>query len=61
MSYPEVADTVDEWVEQNSLGPPLEYADQAFHQRNIVDAVDIPGGSVGPTLKRLEEYPCRAP
>jgi len=34
----------------------LEHADQAFRQREIVDAVDVPAGSVGPTLKRLEEY-----
>lgn len=32
----------------------LENADQAFRQREIVDAVDVPKGSVGPTLKRLE-------
>jgi DNA-binding transcriptional MocR family regulator len=34
----------------------LEQADQAFRQREIVDAVDVPEGSVGPTLKRLEEH-----
>ncbi|WP_209452254.1 helix-turn-helix transcriptional regulator [Halosimplex halophilum] len=34
----------------------LEHADQAFRQREIVDAVDVPEGSVGPTLKRLEEH-----
>ena len=34
----------------------LEHADKAFRQREIVDAVDIPEGSVGPTLKRLEEH-----
>jgi hypothetical protein len=34
----------------------LEHADQAFRQREIVLAVDIPKGSVGPTLKRLEEH-----
>jgi len=34
----------------------LEYADQAFRQREIVDAVDVPEGSVGPTLKRLKEH-----
>ncbi|MEY7850274.1 winged helix-turn-helix domain-containing protein [Natrarchaeobius sp. A-rgal3] len=32
----------------------LENADTAFRQREIVDAVDVPRGSVGPTLKRLE-------
>lgn len=34
----------------------LEHADQAFRQREIVDAVDVPEGSVGPTLKRLGEH-----
>ena len=34
----------------------LKHADQAFRQREIVDAVDVPEGSVGPTLKRLEEH-----
>ena len=34
----------------------IAHADQAFRQREIVDAVDIPEGSVGPTLKRLEEH-----
>lgn len=34
----------------------LEHADQAFRQREIVDAVDVPEGSVGPTLKRLEQH-----
>jgi hypothetical protein len=34
----------------------LEHADQAFRQREIVDVVDVPEGSVGPTLKRLEEH-----
>lgn len=34
----------------------LEHADQAFRQREIVDNVDVPAGSVGPTLKRLEEH-----
>lgn len=34
----------------------LEHADQAFRQREIVDAVDVPEGSVGPTLKRLAEH-----
>ena len=33
----------------------LEHADQAFRQREFVDAVDVPQGSVGPTLKRLEQ------
>jgi hypothetical protein len=33
----------------------LEHADQAFRQREIVDAVDVPEGSVGPTLNRLEQ------
>ena len=34
----------------------LEHADQAFRQRELVDAVDVPEGSVGPTLKRLKEH-----
>lgn len=34
----------------------LENAEKAFRQREIVDAVDVPRGSVGPTLKRLEEH-----
>lgn len=34
----------------------LENADKAFRQREIVDAVDVPQGSVGPTLTRLEQY-----
>jgi hypothetical protein len=34
----------------------LENADRAFRQREIVDAVDVPEGSVGPTLKRLKEH-----
>ena len=34
----------------------LEHTHQAFRQREIVDAVDVPDGSVGPTLKRLEEH-----
>lgn len=33
----------------------LEHADQAFRQREIVDNVDVPEGSIGPTLKRLEQ------
>ncbi|WP_205743014.1 winged helix-turn-helix domain-containing protein [Halalkalirubrum salinum] len=32
----------------------LENADKAFRQREIVDHVDVPRGSVGPTLKRFE-------
>ena len=34
----------------------LGHADKAFRQREIVDAVDVPEGSVGPTLNRLEEH-----
>ncbi len=34
----------------------LENANRAFRQREIVDSVNVPQGSVGPTLKRLEEY-----
>lgn len=33
----------------------LEQADQAFRQREMVDAVSVPEESVGPALKRLEE------
>lgn len=33
----------------------IENAEQAFRQREIVDAVDVPQGSVGPTLDRLEQ------
>lgn len=33
----------------------LANAEQAFRQREIVDAVGVPRGSVGPTLKRLEQ------
>lgn len=33
----------------------LSNADRAFRQREIIEAVDVPKGSVGPTLKRLEE------
>lgn len=32
----------------------LQHADEAFRQREIVEAVDVPQGSVGPTLARLE-------
>lgn len=31
-------------------------ADRAFRQREIVAAVDVPKGSVGPTLNRLKEH-----
>jgi hypothetical protein len=34
----------------------LGNADQAFRQREIVDGVEVPKGSVGPTLKRLERH-----
>jgi len=34
----------------------LEHADQAFRQREIVTAVEVPEGSVGPTLQRLEQH-----
>lgn len=33
----------------------LKHADQAFRQREIIDAADVPRGSVGPTLSRLEQ------
>lgn len=34
----------------------LQHADQAFRQREILDAIDVPEGSVGPTLNRLEQH-----
>ena len=34
----------------------LQHAHQAFRQREIVDTVDVPDGSVGPTLNRLEDH-----
>ena len=34
----------------------LANADRAFRQREIVEAVDVPAGSIGPTLKRLEDH-----
>jgi len=33
----------------------LSNAEAAFRQREIVDALDVSSGSVGPTLSRLEE------
>lgn len=33
----------------------LSNADKAFRQHEIVDAVDVPAGSVGPTLSRLAD------
>ena len=33
-----------------------EHADLAFRQREIVDATDVPEGSVGPRLKRLGKH-----
>lgn len=33
----------------------LRNADSAFRQRELVDAIDVPRGSVGPTLARLEQ------
>ena len=34
----------------------LDHAGQTFGQQEIVDALDMPERSVGPTLKRLDEY-----
>jgi hypothetical protein len=34
----------------------LDHADQASRQQEIVDGVDVPERSVGPTLKCLEEH-----
>lgn len=34
----------------------LGNADRAFRQREIAESVDVPRGSIGPTLARLEEH-----
>jgi len=34
----------------------LRNAERAFRQREIIDAVGVPEGSVGPTLRRLEDH-----
>ena len=34
----------------------LDHADQAFRQRELVEAIDVPEGSIGPTLTRLKEH-----
>lgn len=34
----------------------LGNADRAFRQREIIAALDVPAGSVGPTLSRLEDH-----
>lgn len=34
----------------------LANAEQAFRQRELIDALDVPEGSVGPTLTRLEKH-----
>ena len=34
----------------------VDHADQAFRQRELVDAIDVPEGSIGPTLNRLEQH-----
>jgi hypothetical protein len=34
----------------------LAHPDKAFRQREIVEETDVPRGSVGPTLARLEEH-----
>jgi len=34
----------------------VEHADKAFRQRELVDAIDVPEGSIGPTLNRLEQH-----
>lgn len=58
-------ETIDEGVSLPDFSPDttqgkiyrflIRHADKAFRQREIVDAVDVPEGSVGPTLKRLEQ------
>jgi len=52
-SLPDLAPDTTQGVVYRFL---LEHADQAFRQREIVDSIDVPEGSVGPTLKRLEEH-----
>lgn len=57
--------TIDEDARGIDLGPDttqgkiyrflLENAEKAFRQREIVDDLEVPQGSVGPTLTRLEE------
>ena len=32
------------------------HADSAYRQRELIDQVDVPAGSVGPTLSRLESH-----
>lgn len=34
----------------------LENADRAYRQRELVAALDVPAGSIGPTLTRLENH-----
>lgn len=34
----------------------LENPDRAFRQRDLVGALDVPKGSIGPTLTRLENH-----
>jgi hypothetical protein len=53
---PSLPDLAPDTTQGAVYGFLLEHADQAFRQREIVDAVDVPEGSVGPTLKRLEEH-----
>ena len=58
-------ETIDEGVSLPNFSPDttqgkiyrflIRHAGKAFRQREIVDAVDVPEGSVGPTLKRLEQ------
>ena len=53
---PSLPDLAPDTTQGAVYGFLLEHADQAFRQREIVDAVDVSEGSVGPTLKRLEEH-----
>jgi hypothetical protein len=58
--------TIDEGEDRPDLSPDttqgaiyrflLRNADQAFRQREIVEGTDVPRGSAGPTLARLEEH-----
>lgn len=52
-SHPDLSPDTTQGVVYRFL---LDNADKAFRQREIVAAVAVPEGSVGPTLKRLEEH-----
>lgn len=52
-SLPDLAPDTTQGAIYRSLA---EHADQAFRQREIVERVSVPEGSVGPTLARLEGH-----